>query len=63
MCVDVGCDSSSKFVRNIRLKYQRVYLICTPLTITIYLLKRKWFANCQVNRKGFDERNSMEIDG
>lgn len=60
MCVGVGC---SRFVRNIRLKYQRVYLICTPLTINIHLLKRKRFANGQVNRKGFDERNIMEIDG
>lgn len=63
MCVGVGCDLSSRFVRNISLKYQRVYLICTLLTINILLLERKQFAYCQVNRKGFDERNIMEIDG
>lgn len=63
MCVGVGCDLSSRFIRNIMLKYQRVYLICTLLTINILLPERKWFANCQTNRNWFDERNVTEIDG
>lgn len=63
MCVGVGCDLSSKFIKNIMLKYQRVYLICSLLTINILLLERKWFANCQMNRNWFDERNITETDG